>query len=378
MGFRPSPPPEVRRRDLIGAWQAPSEDCPPAVRLEGNDQSKGQPDDRDRNGPPQDAPTPAAAVDAGPASSRRADRRGDAAGFARLLAWGRGLDPERVWAIEDCRHVSGRLERSCSPRGEVVRVPPKLMGAAAASAPRQVRPDRRPGGGPGRAARGPRDPARGPPRRAALQLKRLLDHREDLVKARSETSSACAGTCTTSGPTWRSPPAALDRLVWLDRLARKLSRAEQGTRARIARELVARSAAAPAGRRARSARSARWSELAPELLALPGCGALTAAQLLGEIGRRRALRQRGRVRPPGRRRPAPGLLGQDASATASTAAATATSTAPCTASPSPRGASTRRPASYLARKQAEGKTRRGAALPQAPPRPPGLAAFDQI
>jgi transposase len=50
-----------------------------------------------------------------------------------LLAWGRGLDPERVWAIEDCRHVSGALERFLVAAGErVVRVPPKLMGKTAA------------------------------------------------------------------------------------------------------------------------------------------------------------------------------------------------------------------------------------------------------
>ena len=34
-----------------------------------------------------------------------------ARGFAALLVWARGLDGERVWALEDCRHVSGALER---------------------------------------------------------------------------------------------------------------------------------------------------------------------------------------------------------------------------------------------------------------------------
>src|SRR4051794_31199489 len=29
-----------------------------------------------------------------------------------MLAWARGLDAQRMWAIEDCRHVSGKLERS--------------------------------------------------------------------------------------------------------------------------------------------------------------------------------------------------------------------------------------------------------------------------
>jgi len=50
-------------------------------------------------------------------------------GFRELLAWGRALESERIWAIEDCRHVSGSLERFLVASGErVVRVPPKLMG----------------------------------------------------------------------------------------------------------------------------------------------------------------------------------------------------------------------------------------------------------
>ena len=50
-------------------------------------------------------------------------------GFHELLAWGQGIDEERIWAIEDCRHVSGSLERFLVASGErVVRVPPKLMG----------------------------------------------------------------------------------------------------------------------------------------------------------------------------------------------------------------------------------------------------------
>jgi transposase len=36
-----------------------------------------------------------------------------------------------VFALEDCRHVSGRLERELLARGErVIRVPPKLMAGA--------------------------------------------------------------------------------------------------------------------------------------------------------------------------------------------------------------------------------------------------------
>ena len=52
-------------------------------------------------------------------------------GFGALLVWARGLDGERVWALEDCRHVSGSFERFLIERGErVVRVPTRLMADA--------------------------------------------------------------------------------------------------------------------------------------------------------------------------------------------------------------------------------------------------------
>ena len=42
---------------------------------------------------------------------------------------------ELVWAIEDCRHLSARLERDLLAAGQqVVRVPPKLMAQTRASA----------------------------------------------------------------------------------------------------------------------------------------------------------------------------------------------------------------------------------------------------
>ena len=55
-------------------------------------------------------------------------RRGS---FGMLLRWARALDAERVWAIEDCRHVSGAFERFLIARGErIVRVAPKHMAGA--------------------------------------------------------------------------------------------------------------------------------------------------------------------------------------------------------------------------------------------------------
>jgi transposase len=52
-------------------------------------------------------------------------------GFGQLVEWARKLDSERVWVIEDVRHVSGSLERFLIDRGEtVVRLPPRLMANA--------------------------------------------------------------------------------------------------------------------------------------------------------------------------------------------------------------------------------------------------------
>ena len=49
------------------------------------------------------------------------------AGSLEALRFVRGLDEQRVWAIEDCRHVSGRIERALVAAGErVIRIPPAM------------------------------------------------------------------------------------------------------------------------------------------------------------------------------------------------------------------------------------------------------------
>src|SRR5215204_3958134 len=52
-------------------------------------------------------------------------------GFGALRRWARGFGGERVWALEDCRHVSGSLERFLIERGErVLRIPTHLSAGA--------------------------------------------------------------------------------------------------------------------------------------------------------------------------------------------------------------------------------------------------------
>ncbi len=57
----------------------------------------------------------------------------DVAGQDELLAWTHSLEgsEEIRFALEDCRHVNGRLERFLLTKGvPVLRVPPKLMAGA--------------------------------------------------------------------------------------------------------------------------------------------------------------------------------------------------------------------------------------------------------
>jgi transposase len=206
-------------------------------------------------------------------------------GHERLLAWAVGVALERTWALEDCRHVSGRLERFLIGRGErVVRVPPKLMAGARRSARERGKSDAIDALAVARAAlREPGLPAARLEGRA-LEIRLLLDHREDLVAERTRIQNRLRWHLHDLDPGLELPSGALSKLCWLDRLGRRLGRLEQGPRTRIARELVVRSRELTRKERALERELAALVKLeAPQLLALPGCGPLTAAKLIGEV-----------------------------------------------------------------------------------------------
>jgi transposase len=117
------------------------------------------------------------------------------------------------------------------------------------------------------------------------ELKLLVDHRDDLVAERRHCQQRLRWHLHELDPTLAVPLGALDRAVWLDRLGRQLARREQTTQVRIARDLVVRCrtltrSIAELDRELH----ARTAALAPRLLELPGCGPLSAAKLLCEIG----------------------------------------------------------------------------------------------
>ncbi len=207
--------------------------------------------------------------------------------FGALLRWARALDPERVWAIEDCRHVSGALERFLIARGErIVRVAPKHMAGARRSSRERGKSDSIDAFAVARAAlkegleKLPGAHLDG----AALDIRLLVDHREDLVAARGQDQQRLRWHLHDLWPELEIPHGALDTAKWLGKASRRLARAEQSTRVRIARELVRQiTASTKRIRELERELAALVDSYAPQLLAERGCGPLTAAKLIGEI-----------------------------------------------------------------------------------------------
>jgi transposase len=213
----------------------------------------------------------AAAVDE---TGRLLAERTLAGGEDGLIGWAAALDQKRLWAVEDCRHVTGALERQLVDAGErLVRVPPKLTA-----------PERRAGRTRGKsdaidalaAARAAlREPNLDRPRpgeERLRELKLLVVHRDDLVDERRRCQQRLRWHLHQLDPTLAIPAGALDRQVQLDRVGRWLARREQSVqgadRLRPRRKMpLARPRDQRAGARARNpgsadrARAARASRL---------------------------------------------------------------------------------------------------------------------
>jgi transposase len=212
------------------------------------------------------------------------------AGHLELVRWA-GRFEERTFALEDCRHLSRRLSSDLLVAGErVIRVPPKLMAGARRSSREPGKSDPIDALAVARAALREDLPAAtldGPEREVRL----LVDHREDLVAERTRAENRLRWHLHELDPGSEPGARSLDRVVVLAALEDRLA-AAPGTVGRIARELVARIRALTVAINALEREIGRLvSGLAPSLLALTGCGPLTAAKLVGEtagIGRFRS------------------------------------------------------------------------------------------
>jgi len=212
------------------------------------------------------------------------------AGHLELVRWAARFS-DRRWALEDCRHLSRRLSTDLLRAGEgVVRVPPKLMAGARRSAREYGKSDPIDALAVARAALREDLPVAtldGPEREVRL----LVDHRDDLVAERTRAENRLRWHLHELDPGNEPGPRSLNRVVVLAALEARLGEAP-GTVGRIARELVIRIRELTATINDLEREIGRLvADLAASLLALTGCGPLTAAKLIGEtagIGRFRS------------------------------------------------------------------------------------------
>jgi transposase len=204
-------------------------------------------------------------------------------GHLELLRWARRWHARR-WAVEDCRHLTHRLEADLLAASEdLVRVPPKLMAGARRSNREPGKSDPIDALSVARAAlREPDLPVArldGPER----ELRLLVDHREDLLVDRTGHQDRLRWYLVELGIA--EPPArSLDRQLVLARLDAELASRTEPV-ARFARDLVARIRELTAAVNALESEIRVLAEqVAPSLLALTGCGHLTAAKLVGQTG----------------------------------------------------------------------------------------------
>jgi transposase len=187
-------------------------------------------------------------------AGRPLDERTVLVGSDELLGWAAALAGERRWALEDCRQLTVWLER-------------QLLAIARA------------------ALREPDLPRPWPGERVYVEIKLLVDHRDDLVDECRRAQQRLRWHLYQLDPTFAVPLRLLARRSHLERVSRWLARQEQQLQVQLARELATRiRALTKTINELDRELEQRTLQTAPALLELPGCGAVTAAKLLAEIG----------------------------------------------------------------------------------------------
>jgi transposase len=208
-------------------------------------------------------------------------------GFGALLEWARALDSERVWVIEDVRHVSGGLERFLIDRGEtVIRLPPRLMADARHGVRERGKSDPIDALAIARAALREGVETLPTARLAGVELEvRLLGlHRERLVNSRTRLINELRWQLHDLWPDWEIPKRVLVHPAWQTKVAQRLRRAPSTVRVQIARDMINRIRELTRTiTQLYHQLAALVAQVAPQLLAESGLGVLIAAKLIGEI-----------------------------------------------------------------------------------------------
>lgn len=205
-------------------------------------------------------------------------------GHQAAIRWARKeFGTEIVWAIEDCRHLSARLERDLLTAGQaVVRVPPKMMAEQRRIARTRGKSDPIDAAAVARAALREPDLPVATHDEVSREMKLLVDRRDDLVKHRTATINRLLWRVHELNPEWAPPKASLDRQVHQKQLADRLA-TMSGIVAELAQdELTDVVELTSKINQLEQRLTALTAQAAPSLLAMPGVGVLTAAKIVGE------------------------------------------------------------------------------------------------
>jgi transposase len=213
--------------------------------------------------------------------------KADPKGHDKAICWAHErFGPDIKWAIEDCRHLSARLELDLLDAGEqVVRVPPKLMAEQRRTARTRGKSDPIDALAVARAALREPDLPVATHDEASRELKLLVDRREDLVAERTRMINRLRWhlhRIAPGDPAADPAPKALKQAKTRRQLAGWLA-AQNGIDARLARDVLADiDRVSPVINDLEREISALVTIQAPQLLELPGCAGLTAAKIVGE------------------------------------------------------------------------------------------------
>lgn len=216
-------------------------------------------------------------------------------GHDQAVRWARARFGQVArWAVEDCRHLSARLEIDLLEAGEaVVRVPPKLMAEQRRLARTRGKSDPIDALAVARAALREPDLPAATHDEASRELRLLVDRREDLVAERTRMINRLRWHLHRIAPGEAAAdpaPASLNRAVTRLQVASWLT-GRAGIDARLARDVLGdidRVCAQVSALDKEITTAVRTHQAASQLTQLSGCAALTAAKIVGEtagIGR---------------------------------------------------------------------------------------------